>query len=144
MFNFNQFWPVVCCQTAVSVANHVNLNDFSRIKDEHSDPNTYCKWSFIASDREKYPERNLNHHILNSDLDWNSATAVWRVTGTERVVVAPVSYSPADVLTRSLTCASPSWKSVPWHISYKHNVTFKKPQAWLLYEDTLTDTMALK
>lgn len=45
---------------------------------------------------------------------------------------------------RSLTCALLSWESVPWHISYKHSVTFRKPQAWLLYEDTLTDTMALK
>lgn len=39
----NQFGPPICCQSAASVANHVHLNDFSRIRDEHLDPNTNCK-----------------------------------------------------------------------------------------------------
>lgn len=82
--------------------------------------------------------------MLNSDLDWNSQTAVWRVTGTEREAVAPLISSSADVPTRSLTYTSLPWKSVSWHISYQHNVTLGKPQAWLLYEDTLTKTMAPK
>lgn len=59
----------------------------------------------------------LNHYILNSDLDWNSPTAVWRGAGSERVAVALPSDSPADMLSHGPWPARPSpRKSVPWHI----------------------------
>lgn len=40
----------------------------------------------------------FNHHILNSDLDLNSPTAVLESTDIDTYIsVAPVSYSPAGL-----------------------------------------------